>query len=56
MTEGEQHTPGSAGGSQFRRFWSAYVDALERHLDHMKQLIPAKKKDPNRDSKKGEPK
>jgi DNA-binding transcriptional ArsR family regulator len=20
---------------QFRRFWSAHVDALERHLDHM---------------------
>jgi DNA-binding transcriptional ArsR family regulator len=22
----------------FRRFWSAHVDALERHLDHMDQL------------------
>jgi DNA-binding transcriptional ArsR family regulator len=21
--------------AQFRRFWSAHVDALERHLDHM---------------------
>ena len=21
----------------FRRFWSAHVDALERHLDHMDQ-------------------
>lgn len=28
--------------SQFRRFWSAHVDALERHLDRMDQ--PAKKK------------
>jgi DNA-binding transcriptional ArsR family regulator len=23
--------------AQFRRFWSAHVDALERHLDHMDQ-------------------
>jgi DNA-binding transcriptional ArsR family regulator len=23
--------------AQFRRFWSAHVDALERHLDHMAQ-------------------
>src|SRR5499427_4955156 len=23
--------------AQFRRFWSTYVDALERHLDHMKE-------------------
>jgi DNA-binding transcriptional ArsR family regulator len=23
--------------AQFRRFWSAYVDALERHLDRMDQ-------------------
>jgi DNA-binding transcriptional ArsR family regulator len=29
----------------FRRFWSAHVDALERHLDHMEQPIPAKKKE-----------
>jgi hypothetical protein len=43
----------------FRRFWSAHVDALERHLDHMDQfesrttgtkravrsLTPTKKKD-----------
>jgi DNA-binding transcriptional ArsR family regulator len=34
----------------FRRFWSAHVDALERHLDRMKQLeqttaaTPTKKK------------
>src|SRR5271169_34375 len=26
----------------FRRFWSALVDALERHLDRMHQLIPSK--------------
>ena len=24
----------------FRRFWSAHVDALERHLDRMDQLTP----------------
>jgi DNA-binding transcriptional ArsR family regulator len=29
----------------FRRFWSAHVDALERHLDRMEQPIPAKKKE-----------
>lgn len=27
----------------FRRFWSAHVDALERHLDRMDQPPPAKK-------------
>jgi len=27
---------------QFRRFWSAHVDALERHLDRMGQAKPAK--------------
>lgn len=26
----------------FRRFWNAYVDALERHLDRMGQPSPAK--------------
>jgi len=30
--------------ARFRRFWSAYVDALERHLDRMDQSTPAKKK------------
>ncbi len=30
--------------AQFRRFWSAHVDALERHLDRMHQPAPAKKK------------
>jgi DNA-binding transcriptional ArsR family regulator len=29
---------------QFRRFWSARVDALERHLDRMDQSAPHKKK------------
>ena len=28
----------------FRRFWSAHVDALERHLDHMDESTPTKKK------------
>ena len=27
----------------FRRFWSAHVDALERHLDRMDQSTPTKK-------------
>jgi DNA-binding transcriptional ArsR family regulator len=29
--------------AQFRRFWSAHVDALERHLDHMDQSLTTKK-------------
>jgi DNA-binding transcriptional ArsR family regulator len=29
---------------QFRRFWSAHVDGLERHLDRMDPSRPAKKK------------
>ena len=28
----------------FRRFWSAHLDALERHLDRMEQSTPTKKK------------
>ncbi len=28
----------------FRRFWSAHVDALERHLDRMEQSKPATRK------------
>jgi len=28
----------------FRRFWSAHVDALERHLDRMEQVAPRKGK------------
>ncbi len=44
----------------FRRFWSAHVDALERHLDRMDQSTPAKKKTtgkqrgPNRQRDKGD--
>src|ERR1017187_2557121 len=30
--------------AQFRRFWSAHVDALERHLDRMAQPTPTKRK------------
>src|SRR6202166_148857 len=29
--------------AQFRRFWSAHVDALERHLDRMDQSTPTKR-------------
>src|SRR5947208_1662130 len=30
--------------AQFRRFWSAHLDALERHLDRIDQSTPAKRK------------
>jgi DNA-binding transcriptional ArsR family regulator len=30
--------------AQFRRFWSARVDALERHLERMDRPAPAKRK------------
>jgi DNA-binding transcriptional ArsR family regulator len=46
----------------FRRFWSAHVDALERHLDRMEKLTRAKTKTrrrrpgPNRKPDKGETK
>jgi len=30
--------------AQFRRFWSAHVDALERHLDRMEQAKATKSK------------
>jgi DNA-binding transcriptional ArsR family regulator len=30
--------------AQFRQFWSAHVVALERHLDHMDQSTPKKRK------------
>src|SRR5437773_10437524 len=30
--------------AQFRRLWSAHVDALERHLDRLEQSTPAKPK------------
>ena len=29
---------------QFRRFWSAHVDALERHLDKMDEPTPRQRK------------
>jgi DNA-binding transcriptional ArsR family regulator len=29
--------------AQFRRFWSAHVDALERHLDRIDQSTPTKR-------------
>jgi RPA family protein len=38
----------------FRRFWSAHVDALERHLDRMEhtdQATPTKKKRDKGESK-----
>jgi DNA-binding transcriptional ArsR family regulator len=34
--------------AQFRQFWSAHVDALERHLDRINQPAPAKKKRNNK--------
>ena len=47
--------------AQFRRFWSAHVDALERHLDRIHPATPMKTKDePTRQDrepdKKGETK
>ena len=47
---------------QFRRFWSAHVDALESHLDRMDELTATKTKTgkkprgPNREPNKGESK
>jgi DNA-binding transcriptional ArsR family regulator len=46
----------------FRHFWSAHLDALERHLDRMAQSTPTKgktnrrRRDPNRERDKGETK
>jgi DNA-binding transcriptional ArsR family regulator len=51
--------------AQFRRFWSAHVDALERHLDRMddedqsartKRKTTRKPRGPNRELNKGETK
>ena len=48
--------------AQFRRFWSAHVDALERHLDRMDPSTSSKRKTrtgrrgPNREPEKGETK
>src|SRR5947209_4528524 len=35
----------------FRRFWSAHVDALERHLERMDQTKPTKRKTKNKSSR-----
>jgi DNA-binding transcriptional ArsR family regulator len=47
--------------AQFRRFWSAHVDALERHLDRMDHQPQRKgrqgrRRGPNREHDKGETK
>ncbi len=39
----------------FRRFWSAHIDALERHLDRMEQASKEKEDKPNK-AKKTRPK
>jgi DNA-binding transcriptional ArsR family regulator len=38
--------------AQFRRFWSAHVDALERHLDRMEQSAATKSSGTKRKAKK----
>jgi DNA-binding transcriptional ArsR family regulator len=48
--------------AQFRRFWSAHVDALERHLDRIEQSTSTRRKTtkrrrgPSRERHKGEAK
>jgi DNA-binding transcriptional ArsR family regulator len=48
--------------AQFRRFWSAHVDALERYLDRLDQSSPTERKlkrkrhGPHRERNKGEAK
>jgi DNA-binding transcriptional ArsR family regulator len=50
--------------AQFRRFWSGYVDALERHLDRMdpstltktKRKTSKRRRGPDRERNKGETK
>ena len=32
MIDRKQYAPSPAGGAQLCRFWSAHVDALDRHL------------------------
>jgi len=48
--------------AQFRRFWSAHIDALERHLDRMDQTAwvnqyqrkaPQRKRNPSKRSRRG---
>jgi hypothetical protein len=41
MTDYEQYAPGPAGGAEFRLFWSAHVDALERHLSANRWALAA---------------
>ena len=47
---------------EYRRFWTPYIDALERHLDRMKHAAAAKKKtsakrrSPHQKRRKGESK
>jgi DNA-binding transcriptional ArsR family regulator len=38
--------------AQFRRFWSAHVDALERHLDRMDPVTPTKATPPKKKAKR----
>jgi len=42
--------------AQFRRFWSAHVDALERYLDRMDQPRPTKKNQKKRTTRPKPPK
>jgi DNA-binding transcriptional ArsR family regulator len=42
--------------AQFRRFWSAHVDALERHLDRMDEPAPSGKNQPTLEKKTIPPK
>jgi DNA-binding transcriptional ArsR family regulator len=39
--------------AQFRRFWSAHVDALERHLDRMDRSTPTQSTPSRTKRKKG---
>ncbi|HUY94042.1 MAG TPA: metalloregulator ArsR/SmtB family transcription factor [Terracidiphilus sp.] len=39
--------------AQFRRFWSAHLDALERHLDRMEASAPAKRKRKTKERSQG---
>ena len=41
--------------AQFRRFWNAHIDALERHLDRMGKPIPAKRAIPTKSRAKKKP-
>ena len=41
--------------TQFRRFWSAHIDALERHLDRMDRSESAKSTSPKKKAKEKTP-